>query len=119
MITDARQRPGCENHEVFRSKEGNLTVKRIRIQLSIIIVMSVFLGGTAKADTCLAPAKPFVPTDPLDVREYEDLIRQDFETYIIDVQIYFRCVDAERARVFVEAQEVSQEYGRFSTTVLE
>lgn len=63
--------------------------------------------------TCLPPERPFLPGDPEDTRAYADLIRSDFEGYIVDIQDYFRCLDAERARAFVEAQEVSQDYGRF------
>ncbi|WP_394347651.1 RNA-binding protein [Rhodobacter capsulatus] len=47
------------------------------------------------------------------MRAYADLIRGDFEAYITEVQDYFRCLDDERARAFVEAREVSEEYGRF------
>jgi hypothetical protein len=54
-----------------------------------------------------------LPGSEEDIRAYADLIRQDFETYIADVQDYFRCIDEERARAFVEAQEVSEDYGRF------
>ena len=46
-------------------------------------------------------------------RAYADLIRSDFESYIADVQHYFRCLDTERARAFVEAREVSDDYARF------
>jgi len=48
---------------------------------------------------------------------YADLIRSDFETYIADVQDYFRCLDTERARAFTEAREVSEDYGRFRCAV--
>jgi hypothetical protein len=51
------------------------------------------------------------------MRTYADLIRGDFEAYIADVQDYFRCVDEERARAFVEAREVSEDYGRFLNVV--
>lgn len=37
--------------------------------------------------------------------------------YIADVQDYFRCLDDERARAFVEAREVSEEYVRFLEAV--
>lgn len=47
------------------------------------------------------------------MRTYADLIRGDFEAYIADVQEYFRCIDEERAQAFVEAREVTEEYGRF------
>lgn len=47
------------------------------------------------------------------MRIYSDLIREDFESYIADVQGYFRCIDEERAETFSEAREVSEDYGRF------
>ena len=79
--------------------------------------VSVFLlivsPAGAVAQTCYAPPRPFVPTDPQDVQEYRDLIGRDFETYIADIQDYFRCLEEERARAFEEAREVSEEFGRF------
>ena len=76
-------------------------------------VFLMFLGGGASAQTCFAPARPFVPSDPQAAQEYAYLIRTDFEVYIQDIQSYFRCLDDERARAFQEAREVSEEYGRF------
>lgn len=67
----------------------------------------------AQAETCLAPIRPFVPAEPNDAHQFRELIRQDFEFYIRDIQAYFRCLDEERERAFKEAQEVSQDYGRF------
>ena len=67
--------------------------------------------------TCLAPPRPFVPSDPAQAREFADIIQKDFETYIAKIQRYFLCLDEERARAFTEAQEVSQEYGRFLESV--
>ncbi|AUR22495.1 hypothetical protein PhaeoP80_04472 (plasmid) [Phaeobacter inhibens] len=78
-----------------------------------LVIWCIFIASGAQAETCLAPSRPFVPNDPQAAREYEDLIRQDFEDYITNVQDYFRCMEGERARAFTEAQEVSQEYGRF------
>nr|WP_223814409.1 MULTISPECIES: hypothetical protein [Paracoccaceae] len=54
-----------------------------------------------------------MPQSQDDMRTYADLIRGDFEAYIADVQDYFRCVDEERARVFSEARDVSEDYERF------
>lgn len=79
----------------------------------LAIVFFTFLVGGAFAETCLAPRRPFVPSDPQAAQEYANLIRKDFETYIQDIQSYFRCLDDERARAFQEAGEVSEEYGRF------
>lgn len=73
----------------------------------------ILFAGQAIGQTCYAPERPFVPTDPQDVQEYRDLIGRDFENYIKDIQSYFRCLEEERARAFEEAREVSQEYGRF------
>ena len=73
----------------------------------------ILFAGQAIGQTCYAPERPFVPTDPQDVQEYRDLIGRDFESYIADIQSYFRCLEEERVRAFEEAREVSQEYGRF------
>lgn len=77
------------------------------------IVLWVVSVSGAGAETCIAPARPFVPSNPKSVQEYRDLIQQDFEFYIQDVQEHFRCLDDERARAFEEAREVSDEYGQF------
>jgi hypothetical protein len=71
----------------------------------------------ALASTCVPPERPYLPSTPEDMRTYADLLRADFEGYIAVVQDYFRCLDAERARAFVEAQEVSAQYGRFLEAV--
>lgn len=80
------------------------------IPLALLIIVLV-VGDPA--DACIPPERPFLPASREDMRAYADLIRRDFEAYIADVQEYFRCLDEERARAFVEAREVSEEYGRF------
>lgn len=80
------------------------------IPLALLITVLVVSGP---AHACTPPERPFLPTSREDMRAYADLIRGDFEAYIADVQDYFRCLDEERARAFVEAREVSEEYGRF------
>ena len=84
------------------------------IPLVLLITFSVAVGP---AHACTPPERPFLPTSREDMRAYADLIRGDFEAYIADVQDYFRCLDDERARAFVEAREVSEEYGRFLDAV--
>lgn len=74
-------------------------------------------GPTASASNCLAPERPFLPQSQTDMQTYANLIRADFEAYIADVQDYFRCLDEERARAFVEAHEVSADYARFIDAV--
>jgi hypothetical protein len=77
------------------------------------IVLWVASVRGAEAETCIAPVRPFVPSDPNAMQEYRDLVQKDFEFYIQDIQVHFRCLDAERARAFEEAREVSEEYGAF------
>lgn len=62
---------------------------------------------------CLAPTRPYVPSDPVAAAAYADLIKADFETYFREAQAYFRCVDVERARTLVEAGAVSESYVQF------
>ncbi|MGJ8561552.1 MAG: hypothetical protein ACSHX3_15070 [Litorimonas sp.] len=81
------------------------------------ILLLVSWAGSAAAESCYPPERPFVPSDPQSAKEFADIIRGDFELYIRDVQGYFRCLDDERSRAFEEAREVSQEYGQFLQTV--
>ncbi|MDO9638859.1 MAG: hypothetical protein Q7J44_09980 [Pseudotabrizicola sp.] len=77
----------------------------------MLVINLLVAWGPAQA--CTAPERPFLPQSRADMRIYADLIRWDFEIYIADVQNYFRCLDEERARAFVEAREVAEEYGQF------
>ncbi|MEP3332301.1 hypothetical protein [Sedimentitalea sp.] len=79
--------------------------------LLVLVILS--LAGDVAAEACIAPPRPFVPSDLQTVRDYADIIGRDFELYLRDIQSYFRCLDEERSRAFKEAREVSQEYGRF------
>ena len=78
----------------------------------MLAILFTLTPGSA-LNSCVPPERPFLPGSEEDIRAYADLIRQDFETYIAALQDYFRCIDEERARAFVEAQEVSEDYGRF------
>ena len=78
-------------------------------------LLFAFLLGSmpiAAAADCVPPERPFLPQSQEDMRAHADLLRSDFEGYIADIQDYFRCLDAERARAFQEAREVSEDYGR-------
>jgi hypothetical protein len=80
--------------------------------ITLVLLITVLVAG-GSAHACNPPERPFLPASREDMRAYADLIRGDFEAYIADVQDYFRCLDEERARAFVEAREVSEDYGRF------
>ena len=77
------------------------------------IVLLICVPEPVFAESCFAPARPFLPSDSQEARDYADIIRGDFEDYISNIQDYFRCLDNERARAFKEAREVSEDYGRF------
>jgi hypothetical protein len=66
----------------------------------------------AMAAPCHAPERHFLPQSREDMRLYADLLRADFETYIAEVQTYLRCFDEDRARAFVKAREVVEQYGQ-------
>ena len=77
------------------------------------VAVLVMASGTAGfAQGCMAPAAPFMPADPADIRAYADLLRQDFEVYFTDAQAYFRCLEQERRAVFDEVQQVTQAYAQ-------
>jgi hypothetical protein len=78
-----------------------------------LLTMILAALAAGRVDACTPPERPFLPQTREDTRIYSDLIREDFETYIADVQDYFRCIDEERAETFSEAREVSEDYGRF------
>ena len=80
--------------------------------LTLVLLITVIVA-VGPAHACTPPERPFLPASREDMRAYADLIRGDFEAYFADVQDYFRCLDDERARAFVEAREVSEDYGRF------
>ena len=77
----------------------------------LTMILATLAAGPGNA--CTPPEWPFLPQAREDMHIYRDLIRGDFETYIAEVQDYFRCLDEERARAFSEAREVSEDYGRF------
>jgi hypothetical protein len=83
------------------------------------IVACVLLGAATAghADACIAPEAPFLPREAADIRAYADLLRQDFEAYFAEAQAYFRCMEQERQRVFREAQDVTDAYGRMIEVV--
>ena len=89
----------------------NLRLSRwVTIQAVALLMLAPV---ASQAASCLAPVRPFVPSDSQAAKDYADIIRQDFEAYIADIQDYFRCLEQERERAFEEAREVSQDYGRF------
>lgn len=78
-----------------------------------LMLLILCVGAAGPTAACISPERPFLPQSREDMRTYAELIRGDFEAYIADVQDYFRCIDEERARAFIEAREVTEEYGRF------
>lgn len=84
----------------------------IHFDRSVLLMAMSLVAQQAAADTCIAPVRPYLPEEQQTVREYADLLRQDFELYVLDVSQYFRCLDQERTRAFEEAQAVTADYQR-------
>ena len=82
-----------------------------------VLIIMVTCAQGVMASPCVAPERPYLPSSPDAMRTYADLLRADFESYIGNVQDYFLCLDEERARAFVEAREVSEDYGRFVSVI--
>ena len=93
--------------------QGSMDVWRVGIAACVLLAAAT----AGRAEACIAPEAPFMPTDPVDVRAYADLLRLDFEAYFAEAQAYFRCMEQERQRVFREAQEVTEAYGRMIDVV--
>jgi hypothetical protein len=90
---------------------------KLRKSTACSLSLVVMFGAGASYAACVVPQRPFVPTDESSKREFEELIRSDFEKYIAAAQHYFQCLDVERQRVFEEAREVTQEYDMFLKAV--
>lgn len=103
----------CRNTATEEGSQGSRGVWTARIAAGVILATAT--AGLAAA--CIAPEAPFMPTEPADIRVYADLLRQDFETYFADAQAFFRCMEQERLRVFREAQDVTDAYGRMIDVV--
>jgi hypothetical protein len=84
----------------------------VRNNSILLLLACLAVAGPASA-LCAPPEPPLLPETQDDMCLYADLLRSDFEAYIAEAQVYFRCLSAERTRVFAEAQEVTAEYRRF------
>lgn len=75
------------------------------------MVAALNLLSVAPAESyCLPPTRPFAPENVQALTDYADIIVQDFDLYFRDAQAYLRCLDEERARVVIEAADVTNEY---------
>jgi len=97
----------------IKENRGFRNLRLSRLVAMQVAALLMHVPVASQAGSCLAPVRPFVPSDSQAARDYADIIRRDFEVYITDIQDYFRCLEQERARAFEEAREVSQDYGRF------
>jgi len=81
--------------------------------LAMLCAIASPLQAQGHAEPCLPLIPPDLPSDAGLMREFEDLLREEFEHYLSEVTLYFRCIDAERARAWREAAEVTAQYGAF------
>ena len=72
------------------------------------------IGGGASADVpCQPPVPPIVPQDSTLLKDYADLIEQEFQTYFDALTDFSICHDQLLARTIEEAREVSVDYHTF------
>lgn len=81
--------------------------------LVMLCAIAVPPQAQGHAEPCLPLIPPNLPRDAGLIREFEDLLRAEFEHYLAEVTLYFRCIDAERARAWREAAEVTAQYDAF------
>ena len=103
----------CRNTATGVESQGSMGAWRGGI--AACVLMAAATAGHAAA--CVAPEAPFLPNDAADIRAYADLLRLDFEAYFAEAQAYFWCMEQERQRVFREAQDVTEAYGRMIEVV--
>ena len=89
------------------------SVIRAGFGLAMLCAAAAPLQAQSHAEPCLPLIPPDLPRDAELMREFEDLLRAEFEHYLSEVTLYFRCIDAERARAWREAAEVTAQYGAF------
>ena len=89
------------------------SVIRAGFGLVMLCATAAPLQAQGHAEPCLPLIPPHLPRDAGLMREFEDLLRAEFEHYLSEVTLYFRCIDDERARAWREAAEVTAQYGAF------
>ncbi|WP_142085241.1 hypothetical protein [Roseinatronobacter monicus] len=87
----------------------------IRAGFGLVMLCAAASPPLAQSDAgfCLPLFPPLLPSDARLMREFADLLRDEFEQYLSEVTGYFRCLDAERDRAWREAAEVTAQYGAF------
>ena len=90
-----------------------MTVIRAGFGLAMLCATVSPLQAESHAEPCLPLIPPDLPRDAGLMREFEELLRAEFELYLSEVTLYFRCIDAERDRAWREAAEVTAQYGAF------
>lgn len=81
---------------------------------AFIVISCLYLGAAnALANGCLAPIRPYAPSTPDALKEYRDILKDEYEAYLRDISRYIKCLDEERGRVFNEARDVANEYDQF------
>lgn len=66
---------------------------------------------------CLAPEVPITDLPEAVLAEYRSEISAEFEAYFAAVGEHIACLDAERDRALTEAQEATQTYSTFLSTI--
>lgn len=79
----------------------------------ILLWTAISYGEAGPLDMCIPPVPPAVPQDDALLREYADLIEQDFQSYFDALTDFSICHDQLFLRTMEEARSVSADYRSF------
>lgn len=101
--------------QTLRSQNVSLILmKRVQACCVSATLFAVLAGA---APVCAPPTPPYLPENDETLKEYADLINEDFERYFSEISEYSSCLDHARAELLTEAQAVSQLHGEFLARV--
>lgn len=78
--------------------------------LAGLICLPVPLAADTPLGTCLAPLEPYAFEPPRDDPGLYEMVRQDYQTYLTDLEAYLRCLEDERRRAVENGNAVLRRY---------
>jgi len=94
-----------------RQSGARRTTLAAALALGLFSASAVAIDVQSYAGLCVPLNPPELPSDAELVREFAELLREEFEQYLIEVTTCFQWIDAKRDRAWREAAEVTAQYG--------
>lgn len=73
--------------ESIKENRGFRNLRLSRWVTMQAVALLFLVPAASHAESCLAPVRPFVPSDSQATRDYADIIRRDFEVYITHIPV--------------------------------